>query len=164
MITITLTPRTPAHLDAALALLQRIRDDEAAADAKFSEMFRGVANETMADALPVEVPAVTEREPGADEDEQPTVEPAKVIRKRKSAAPEPTAPAAPLPPPPPPPPAAPETPAITLVDVRAKLSSLSRDGHGEAVKALLADYGAAKLTDVQESDYAALMARAKEIA
>lgn len=160
MITITLQPRTPAHLDAALALLQRIRDDEAAADAKFSELFRGAATETMADALPVDTPTLTE--PGADEDEQPTVEP-KVMRKRKSPAPEATAPVSPPPPPPPPPASEPDGPAVTLVDLRAKLAALSREGHAEAVKTLLADYGAAKLTDLSESDYPAVMDRAEAI-
>lgn len=134
MITITLTPKTTAQLDAALELLKRIRDDELAQDRKFEAIFSGAATETMAGAAAY--PA------------QPHVE---VVE----AAPAPTEPPAEAP--------APVAPTVTLVELRAKLAQLSRDGRADSIKALLAEYGAAKLTDLALEHYAAVMARAQEV-
>ena len=60
----------------------------------------------------------------------------------------------------------PEKPAepekqLTLADVRAVLAEKSRAGFTEEVKALLVKHGADKLSEVLESEYAALLADAE---
>lgn len=60
----------------------------------------------------------------------------------------------------------PEAPApkpITLEDVRGVMADKSAKGHGKAVKALLRKYQAAKLSDVDPSDYADLLLEAQAI-
>lgn len=59
--------------------------------------------------------------------------------------------------------AAKEEKPIRLEDVRTVLSEISRSGHTAEMKALLAKHGAKRLSDVPETDYAALIAEAKEI-
>ena len=51
----------------------------------------------------------------------------------------------------------------TLEDVRAVLAEKSRNGHTEAVKELIAKYGADRLSAIDPSKYAALMAEAEGI-
>lgn len=51
----------------------------------------------------------------------------------------------------------------TLEQVRGKLANLSRSGKQAEVKALLGEFGANKLSEVKEEDYAALMKRAEEL-
>ena len=46
----------------------------------------------------------------------------------------------------------------TFEDVRKAFSAKSHAGFTTEVKALISKYGAARLSDIQESDYAALMA------
>ena len=60
-------------------------------------------------------------------------------------------------------PAPTQTESLTLVDVRAKLSALSQAGKKGHVAALIAEFGAAKLTDVKPEDYAALLAAAEKL-
>ena len=55
-----------------------------------------------------------------------------------------------------------ETKPLTLEEVRAELSKLSRAGKTPVVKQLLGKFGASKLSDVNPSDYWALMAMAQE--
>lgn len=49
----------------------------------------------------------------------------------------------------------------TLVQVREKLASLSRAGKQAQVKALIEKFGATKLSEIKEEDYAALMQEAE---
>ena len=61
---------------------------------------------------------------------------------------------------------APEKPAepekqLTLTDVRAVLAAKSRAGFTEEVKALIAKHGADRLSEVPETEYAALLADAE---
>ena len=56
----------------------------------------------------------------------------------------------------------PPTKPLTLEEVRAELSKLSRAGKTPVVKQLLGKFGASKLSDVNPSDYWALMAMAQE--
>jgi len=58
-----------------------------------------------------------------------------------------------------------EVPAAkpTIVDVRAVLGPLSQAGKAGEVKALLAEFGVTKLTEVAEGMYAELLAKAKEL-
>ncbi len=58
-----------------------------------------------------------------------------------------------------------EAPAkeLTLTDVRGALAEKSRQGYVEEIKALIAKYGAQKLSDVDPKDYAAIMADAEVI-
>lgn len=60
----------------------------------------------------------------------------------------------------------PEKPAepekqLTLADVRAVLAEKSRAGFTEEVKALIAKHGADRLSEVSETEYAALLADAE---
>ena len=60
------------------------------------------------------------------------------------------------------PPPAEEKKELTLEEVRAELSKLSRAGKTSVVKQLLAGFGVSKLSDVNPRDYWVLMAQAQE--
>lgn len=49
-------------------------------------------------------------------------------------------------------------PSYSFTDVRKAFAAKSHAGYTEQVKALITGYGAAKLSDVKEEDYPALMA------
>lgn len=55
----------------------------------------------------------------------------------------------------------PEKQTVTFVQLRSRLSEISRAGHTAEIKELLTKFGAEKLSDVAESDYAALLAEAE---
>ena len=55
------------------------------------------------------------------------------------------------------------TEAPTLEEVRAVLAKLSVAGHSGAVKALIAKFGADKLSDIAPEQYAALLKEAERI-
>lgn len=52
---------------------------------------------------------------------------------------------------------------ITLEQVRLKLTDLSQSGKKNEVAALIAEFGATKLTEVKPEDYAALLAKAEKL-
>ena len=54
-----------------------------------------------------------------------------------------------------------KTETVTFVQLRSRLSKISRSGHTQEVKELIAKYGAEKLSDLAESDYAAVLAEAE---
>ena len=56
---------------------------------------------------------------------------------------------------------APEERAITLEEVRAVLAEKSRDGHTAKIRELLQKYGADKLSEINASDYPAILAEAE---
>lgn len=56
---------------------------------------------------------------------------------------------------------APEPQTVTFVELRSRMSEISRNGHTAEVKELLRKFGADKLSDVAEADYAALLAEAE---
>lgn len=56
---------------------------------------------------------------------------------------------------------APKDEPVTFVQLRSRLSEISRSGHTAEVKELIAKYGAEKLSDIAESDYAAVLAEAE---
>ena len=58
-------------------------------------------------------------------------------------------------------PARPEEKAITLEEVRAVLAEKSRDGYTSKIRELLQKYGADKLSEINASDYPALLAEAE---
>ena len=58
-------------------------------------------------------------------------------------------------------PAQPKPKAVTLEEVRAVLAEKSRNGHTAKVRELLEKHGAAKLSEVDPSKYAALLADAE---
>ena len=60
------------------------------------------------------------------------------------------------------PPPTEEKKELTLEEVRAELSKLSRAGKTSVVKQLLAGFGGSKLSDVNPRDYWVLMAQAQE--
>lgn len=53
---------------------------------------------------------------------------------------------------------APEEKVITLEEVRVILAEKSRDGHTAKIRELLQKYGADKLSEINASDYPALLA------
>ena len=57
-----------------------------------------------------------------------------------------------------------ETKTYTFTEVRGIMAGLSGQGKKAEAKALLQKYGASKLSDVKEADYAALIRDAQEIA
>jgi len=61
-----------------------------------------------------------------------------------------------------PPPEEPK-PAYSFVEVRKKFAEMSRAGHTDALKDLLKKHGADKLSNVDTSQYAALLADAEAI-
>jgi hypothetical protein len=54
-----------------------------------------------------------------------------------------------------------KTETVTFVQLRSRLSEISRAGHTQEVKELIAKYGAEKLSDLAENDYAAVLAEAE---
>lgn len=50
---------------------------------------------------------------------------------------------------------------VTFVQLRSRLSEISRAGHTQEVKELIAKYNADKLSDIAEADYAAVLAEAE---
>ena len=54
-----------------------------------------------------------------------------------------------------------EEATVTFVHLRSRLSEISRSGKTAEVKELIAKYGASKLSDIAESDYAAVLAEAE---
>ena len=54
-----------------------------------------------------------------------------------------------------------EEAAVTFVQLRSRLSEISRSGKTAEVKELIAKYGASKLSDIAESDYAAVLSEAE---
>lgn len=55
----------------------------------------------------------------------------------------------------------PETKTVTFVELRSRLAEISRAGHTAEIKELIARFGAEKLSDVAEADYAALLTEAE---
>ena len=55
----------------------------------------------------------------------------------------------------------PETKAVTFVELRSRLAEISRAGHTAEIKELLQKFGAEKLSDVAETDYAVLLTEAE---
>lgn len=58
-------------------------------------------------------------------------------------------------------PQAPAPEPITFVQLRSRLAEISRDGHTNEVKVLIAKYGPGKLSDVPEDKYAELLTEAE---
>ena len=56
-----------------------------------------------------------------------------------------------------------EEATVTFVQLRSRLSEISRSGKTAEVKELIAKYGASKLSDIAESDYAAVLTEAEEL-
>ncbi len=54
-----------------------------------------------------------------------------------------------------------KTETVTFVALRSRLSEISRSGKTAEVKELIAKYGASKLSDIAESDYAAVLSEAE---
>lgn len=54
-----------------------------------------------------------------------------------------------------------EEATVTFVQLRSRLSEISRSGKTAEVKELIAKYGASKLSDIAESDYVAVLTEAE---
>ena len=55
----------------------------------------------------------------------------------------------------------PEQQTVTFVELRSRLSEISRSGKTAEVKELIGRYGATKPSDIAESDYAAVLTEAE---
>lgn len=55
----------------------------------------------------------------------------------------------------------PDKQTVTFVELRSRLSEISRNGRTAEVKELIGRYGASKLSDIAESDYAAVLTEAE---
>jgi hypothetical protein len=60
-------------------------------------------------------------------------------------------------------PAESETPAYTMQDVRKILADKSRKGYTDKVKQILSNHGASKLSELAESEYAAVVKEAEAL-
>ena len=94
-------------------------------------------------------PALTEAQ-SKDQPSQPKTTP-RVSSAKISVAPAPAAPTQS------------EPELVTLETVRARLTDISQAGKKTEVSALIAGFGATKLTEVKSEDYAALMAKAENL-
>lgn len=54
-----------------------------------------------------------------------------------------------------------KTETVTFVQLRSRLSEISRSGKTAEVKELIAKYNSEKLSDIDEADYAAVLAEAE---
>ena len=54
-----------------------------------------------------------------------------------------------------------KTETVTFVQLRSRMSEISRAGHTQEVKELIAKYNAEKLSDIAEADYTAVLAEAE---
>lgn len=57
----------------------------------------------------------------------------------------------------------PESPAVTIEQIRAVLAEKSQTGLTDKVRALLNEFGAARLSEIEPDKYPALMQAAKEL-
>lgn len=55
------------------------------------------------------------------------------------------------------------TPEVTLEDVKAKMTEVVKTHGRDTAIAILTEFGAAKLTELSEDDYAAALAKAEEV-
>ncbi len=60
-------------------------------------------------------------------------------------------------------PAGKEKPAIALEEVRGILAGKSRDGHTAEIRAIIEKYGAARLSEINPKDYAAVIREAEAL-
>lgn len=141
MITITITPKTPAQMTAALRLLEQFNGESTLVE-RASLTVEKPEETTSAPkpkrAKPAATPAAAETAPAE------AAEPAAASESHSETAP------APVPP-------------VTLEEVRAKLAALSQAGKKAEAKALLDQFGVAKLTDLPADKYAEVLAAAEEI-
>ena len=56
-----------------------------------------------------------------------------------------------------------EEATVTFVQLRSRLSEISRAGHTAEVKALISQHGAEKLSDLAETEYAAVLKEAEDL-
>ena len=103
----------------------------------------------LADALEGK-PSTEDAEPSAPEVPAEETAPAKT----ETPTPEPVEAAAPM---------EPEAPAYTFTDVREILADKSRKGYTDKVKATITAHGADRLSDIPESEYAAVVAEAEAL-
>ena len=54
-----------------------------------------------------------------------------------------------------------KTETVTFVQLRSRLSEISRTGHTQEIKELITRYGADKLSDIAETDYSAVLEEAE---
>jgi len=150
MISITITPSTSEHVKIlADAMANIIASNTTKPQPKLIAISEPLAVEELA-ATTVELKAAPDVAPLAQ------AAPAPAAKTRSPAAPKlgkaAAAAAAPAP-----------APEVTREEVRALLSELHTSGKTDEVKALLAEYGAVKLPDLANEDYAAVLAKAGQL-
>ncbi len=122
----------------ALTTLAEKEEAVAKAHSNLAKVLKSVASKT--EGIPVNDPAVLTTDDGSEESPESSEE--KKPEEKKLA----------------------ETVKITIDEVRSVLAELSQAGKTASVKELLSNHGAAKLSSVDPSEYAALIEEAKALA
>ena len=163
MIEMTIAAHSAAEIHVIAEALQRIANIRRQEEIPTGEQdpivpFVAPTNTvTVVDPAPAEAPKRRGRPPKSDAatpaaSETAPAEPAQpepVAESRSEPAPEPAP--------------APAAPALTLEVVRAKAASVSQAGKAAAVKALLTEMGAAKLTDLSTEHYPEFIERLEAV-
>jgi len=162
MITITITPKTPAQMTAALRLLEQFNNDstlverasltvEQAKDLADAQANR--EDDAAREALQAKRDAA--KKPKAAKAAATSTPEAAAVTSESAAASDTAAEEKHV--------VVREEPPVTLEEVRAKLAALSQAGKKAEAKALLDQFGVAKLTDLPSDKYAEVLAAAEEI-
>jgi len=163
MIEITLTVADAAELQVVADAVARLADLRRSQEAM---TFNPEAVSALAQTGTI---TVTPEEPAKKRGRPPKVkdaEPEQVdtpVQQGDTPAPAPEPAPAPTPAEPILTPAAPAAPTLSLEDVRAKLAEISRAGKAAEVKALMAELGAAKLSDIPPTQYQQLLEKASAL-
>lgn len=164
MITITIQPQTPAHMQVlATALVNLIASDYAPGSKEAIKAVYAMSNAegssmpeaTKAAPAPAVKEAAAKAAPKPGKAEKPASTPP--VSETATTETTPAASAQTVP--------ASESPSepITLEQVRAKLTELSQGGKAAEVKALITAMGAAKLTDVAADKYPEMLEKAASL-
>lgn len=161
MIEITLTVADAAELQVVADAVARLADLRRSQEAMaFNPEAISALAQTGTITVTPEEPAKKRGRPPKVKDAEPADVPANPVAEVPAPAPAPEPAPAPAPVEPP---AAPAAPTLSLEDVRAKLAEISRAGKAAEVKALMAELGAAKLSDIPPTQYQQLLEKASAL-
>lgn len=165
MIEITLTVADAAELQVVADAVARLADLRRSQEAMaFNPEAISALAQTGTITVTPEEPAKKRGRPPKVKDAEPADVPANPDAEVPAPAPAPVEPEpAPTPAEPILAPAAPAAPTLSLEDVRAKLAEISRAGKAAEVKALMAELGAAKLSDIPPTQYQQLLEKASAL-
>lgn len=164
MIEITLTVADAAELQVVADAVARLADLRRSQEAMaFNPEAISALAQTGTITVTPEEPAKKRGRPPKVKDAEPADVPANPDAEVPAPAPAPVEPEPAPAPAPVEPLAAPAAPTLSLEDVRAKLAEISRAGKAAEVKALMAELGAAKLSDIPPTQYQQLLEKASAL-